>query len=213
MDFPRRRWLNHQTPAWVTNPDFFITLCTVPHGTDQLCQPGVAEAVMESFVHRHENHVWYVWACVVMPDHVHAIISPADDVDLTRSVANFKRWLARQKGISWQRGFLDHRIRNYVSLSQYCLYIRENPIRAGLVSEASDWAFYWEGSGTGGCPSRPISPNIKLEPLRATGRVGDNDTDAFGRDAPERRPHLKSHEKFCGLVPRVSESDISPSIA
>ena len=144
MDFPRRRWLNHQTPAWVTCPDFFITLCTVPHDTDQLCQPGVAEGVIESFVYRHENHVWYVWACVVMPDHIHAVISPADDVELTRSVPDFKRWLARQKGIRWQRGFFDHRIRDHAYLSKYCQYIEQNPVRAGLVQKASDWPYFWE---------------------------------------------------------------------
>jgi len=171
MHLPRRRWLNHETPAWVENPDFFITLCTVPHGTNQLCLPGIAEAVLGSFAHRHESKLWHVWACVVMPDHVHAVIGPSQNVDLTSSVADFKRWLARYQKIRWQRGFFDHRIRNYVSLSEYCLYVRENPVRAGLVSEASHWPFYWEGAGTGACLSRPISLTTKREPLRTAGRL------------------------------------------
>ena len=44
----------------------------------------------------------------------------------------------------WQRGFFDHLIRNTESYAQKWDYVRENPIRAGLVSTTEDWPFQGE---------------------------------------------------------------------
>jgi len=44
----------------------------------------------------------------------------------------------------WQRGFFDHVLRNAESYAQKWNYVRENPVRAGLVSKAEDWAFAGE---------------------------------------------------------------------
>jgi REP element-mobilizing transposase RayT len=44
----------------------------------------------------------------------------------------------------WQRGFFDHLIRNTESYAQKWDYVRENPVRAGLVSRREDWPFQGE---------------------------------------------------------------------
>jgi len=44
----------------------------------------------------------------------------------------------------WRRGFFDHLIRNTESYAQKWDYVRENPIRAGLVSTTEDWPFQGE---------------------------------------------------------------------
>lgn len=46
-------------------------------------------------------------------------------------------------GPYWQKGFFDHVMRNGESALQKWLYIRENPVRAGLVGCAEDWP-YWQ---------------------------------------------------------------------
>jgi REP element-mobilizing transposase RayT len=40
----------------------------------------------------------------------------------------------------WQRGF-DHLIRKTESYAQKWDYVRENPVRAGLVNRHEDWPF------------------------------------------------------------------------
>ena len=44
----------------------------------------------------------------------------------------------------WQRGFFDHVIRSSESYSQKWEYVRDNPVRAGLVQEADEWPFQGE---------------------------------------------------------------------
>jgi putative transposase len=44
----------------------------------------------------------------------------------------------------WQRGFFDHVLRSRESYSEKWNYVRENPVRAGLVKNADDWPFYGE---------------------------------------------------------------------
>lgn len=43
----------------------------------------------------------------------------------------------------WQKGFFDHVLRCSESYSQKWQYMLENPVRAGLVSEWSQWP--WQG--------------------------------------------------------------------
>ena len=44
----------------------------------------------------------------------------------------------------WQPGFFDHVLRNDESYSQKWEYMRENPVRAGLVPRADDWQYQGE---------------------------------------------------------------------
>jgi hypothetical protein len=43
----------------------------------------------------------------------------------------------------WQKGFFDHLIRHSESYSQKWEYVRQNPVRAGLVSSPGEWP--WQG--------------------------------------------------------------------
>src|SRR4029077_13534604 len=44
----------------------------------------------------------------------------------------------------WQPGFFDHVLRNDESYSQKWEYVRENPVRAGLVVRADEWPYQGE---------------------------------------------------------------------
>jgi len=44
----------------------------------------------------------------------------------------------------WQRGFFDHVLRNDESYGHKWNYVRENPVRAGLVTKADDWPYSGE---------------------------------------------------------------------
>ncbi len=56
----------------------------------------------------------------------------------------WKRFLAVNYGICWQDGFFDHRPRDIRELRKKTDYIRQNPVRAGLVEEAAQWPYKLE---------------------------------------------------------------------
>jgi len=105
-----------------------------------------------------------------MPDHLHGLISFGRDVAMRRVVADWKRFLARERGIEWQRDFFDHRIRDDESLTEKWHYIRHNPVRKQLVSEPDEWPYQWHngqsrttlntgGFGETALPGRARSPS------------------------------------------------------
>jgi putative transposase len=44
----------------------------------------------------------------------------------------------------WQKGFFDHMIRSHESYDEKWMYVRNNPVRAGLVLSAEDWPYAGE---------------------------------------------------------------------
>ncbi len=81
---------------------------------------------------------------LLMPDHLHALISFPRETNPTKVVSNWKEIVAKKSGIAWQRDFFDHRLRSHESHQEKATYIRQNPVRKGLVSKAEDWKFIWE---------------------------------------------------------------------
>jgi REP element-mobilizing transposase RayT len=84
-----------------------------------------------------------------MPDHVHFFCTDAQSrVSLSDMVGSFKQWSAKAicqrtdlKAPLWQREFFDHLIRSAESYSGKWEYVRQNPVRAGLVERAEDWKY------------------------------------------------------------------------
>jgi len=86
---------------------------------------------------------------VILPDHLHLFVALPDDVRLGE-VGALKRVIARAAKTPdssdpvWQRGFFDHLLRSCESYSEKWNYVRENPVRAGLVSHTDDWPYSGE---------------------------------------------------------------------
>ena len=76
-----------------------------------------------------------------MPDHLHMLIAIPGETDLSNLIRDFKRITARRIGIGWQRNFFDHRLRHDESGEEKARYIRQNPVRAGLISPNARWQF------------------------------------------------------------------------
>jgi len=84
-----------------------------------------------------------------MPDHLHFFVRGSDDFNLGQWVNGLKRAIsvsarATKKRPLWQPGFFDHILRNEESYGQKWEYVRENPVRAGLVSGADEWPYQGE---------------------------------------------------------------------
>ena len=78
-----------------------------------------------------------------MPDHIHAIMRFEGEQRMPNVIRAWKRWTAQQEGIIWQRGFFDHRLRTEDSSTEKRDYILQNPVRAGLIADISDWKYVY----------------------------------------------------------------------
>ena len=145
MPLPCRVTLEHTRPSWVKGaPIYFITVCAAERGKNQFCKPEIAAVILDATAIYQEKQRWYVQLLLLMPDHLHALISFPAAQPMAVVMRAWKHYLAKQHGIHWQRDFFDHRIRQDESHEEKTTYIRNNPVRAGLVTKPEDWPYVWE---------------------------------------------------------------------
>jgi putative transposase len=89
---------------------------------------------------------YFLHEFVVMPDHIHLLLSPAGEVSLEKAVQFIKggysyRLRKVEKIQVWQESFTNHRIRDFDDYQRHCEYVRLNPVRARLVRDAASYAF------------------------------------------------------------------------
>jgi hypothetical protein len=142
--FTPRRKLPHDIPLWVRPESFFfVTLCTIPRGENQLAAELAGRYVLEAFRHYHEAQRWYCDLVLLMPDHLHALLAFPFESRMRMCIGAVKSFLAKQHGIRWQRDFFDHRLRHDESRHEKAEYILRNPARAGLIAEDANWPWQW----------------------------------------------------------------------
>jgi REP element-mobilizing transposase RayT len=153
MDLPVREKLPHTVPQWVAGESwFFITINCVPQGKNQLCQATIGGGVLAAMTHNHNKLVWHCRLCLLMPDHLHAIMAFPREPGMATVLANWKKFVAVKFGVKWQRDFFDHRLRDHHELEEKASYILMNPIRKGLCQRVEDWVWI-------------CRPNDRLPPL------------------------------------------------
>jgi len=131
------------------HPVWFVTACTWQRA-EILADAGV-HAALEEFARNGPERGTWLGAYVLMPDHFHAFVALDDErLDLSSWMKSLKNALSkdlRNAGVPsphWQKGFFDHVLRSGESMSGKWAYVRENPVRAGLVKKAEDWPFQGE---------------------------------------------------------------------
>ncbi len=117
------------------------------HGACLMRDPALAEIVEASLLHGAGTQ-YQLFSWVVMPNHVHALISPNAGNRLGDIVQAWKSWTAkainRHRGASgpvWQREYFDRYIRNERHFAAAVAYIEANPVKAGLAAQPRDWRF------------------------------------------------------------------------
>jgi REP element-mobilizing transposase RayT len=159
MDLPVREKLPHTIPQWVADGSwFFVTINCVPPGKNQLCltpgahsprragcmtRPTVGDAVLAAMRFNHERFVWHCRLCLLMPDHLHAIIAFPREPGMATAIKNWKKFVAGKHGVDWQRDFFDHRLRDHHELDEKTSYILMNPVRKGLCERPEDWVWVY----------------------------------------------------------------------
>ena len=142
---PERKPLPHRIPFWVDNgAEYFITVCTQPKGENHLCNPEIWKLICTSLQFRQDRGDLWVHLLLLMPDHLHAIMSFSPMVGMEQSMNDWKRYTSVKGGVNWQRDFFDHRLRKDEIYAEKAHYIRMNPIRAGLAIKPEDWPYVME---------------------------------------------------------------------
>jgi REP element-mobilizing transposase RayT len=136
----------HHPPSWVgTSATFFITINCAKRGLPQLTKGETPDGIFQSFRFQNERQAWHASVVLLMPDHLHALIGFNWETGdgMKETIGNWKRFTARKLGIDWQRDFFDHRIRSDEDLTNKWIYIRENPVRAGVAKSYEEWPHVW----------------------------------------------------------------------
>ena len=147
-----QRHLRRLDRVWLEPAIFFVTTCTLNRRAI-LASEQVAGILIEEWRSAPRRYGWHVGRYVIMPDHVHLFCTPdANAASLSQFIGGWKRWTSRRisnlprtasaaTGPIWQREFLDHVLRSEEGYDQKWNYVRDNPVRAGFVLNASEWSF------------------------------------------------------------------------
>jgi len=94
---------------------------------------------------------------VIMPDHVHLVLTPLVNYDrrcvysvreimwaIKSASAHRINKLLGRAGPVWQAEYFDTAISRSESLDAKIEYVRQNPVKAGLVARAEDYEWCWE---------------------------------------------------------------------
>ena len=147
--FPSK--LHHGVPHWVEPGALFHIRVALDRAKDQqpLTSPPLAQKLLESARFYEAKQRWHITLFLLMPDHLHALLSFAIDQSMSSAVGDWKHFHTRKHRIVWHEGFFDHRLRDDErgeQLSAKMNYIRQNPVVAGLCANAADWPWVIESS-------------------------------------------------------------------
>lgn len=149
-DFPNRKRLHHDVPHWVEDGSpFFITVNCAERDRVQLTTSPIATRLLEAARFYHDQRKWHITLLLLMPDHLHAILSFPRGVAMADLFKHWKRYTNRTLGIDWQDGFFDHRLRSEHEEVAKHHYIRHNSVRKNLCTSPEEWPHQirWSSSG------------------------------------------------------------------
>jgi putative transposase len=144
----RQKWLAHHSEPWSEEEQReFRELFSRrrEHWLDQgygqclLRSPAVREAVLRKICQASADQI--IWSLVLMPNHVHALVSVFDEREGSLGKL-LRRWkgasaravneMRKTRGGVWAKDYFDRLIRDSAHLQNCARYIRRNPVKAGL---------------------------------------------------------------------------------
>lgn len=143
-----RRMLPHYQKA---NHAIFVTFCKNSQGSFS----AEARDVVLQCCLKGNGARFHLHAAVVMPEHVHLLLTPRQDdggwvYGLPAILKSIKGASARSvnkltgsSGPVWQEESFDHVLRSQESFEDKLEYIRQNPVRRGLVKKPEDYRWLW----------------------------------------------------------------------
>ncbi|HEX9982935.1 MAG TPA: transposase [Thermoanaerobaculia bacterium] len=115
----------------------------------KILPPHARDEVLACCIHSHQVTYWLDVA-VVMPDHVHLLITPYAGCTLPAALKAIKGNSSRRanrvmtrRGTLWEEESFDRILRKDEDLTRKAEYILDNPLRAGLVRQREDYPWLW----------------------------------------------------------------------
>jgi len=142
-------------PHWqIGGSTYFVTFQT--KGIE--LTPGARTIVLNSCRH-FDGERYNLWSAVVMPDHVHLLLQPTEIEKgkwhlLSSILHSIKSFTAKKvnavmsrTGTVWQDESFDRIIRDENEFLEKWNYIRNNPVKKGLVNSPGEWIGFHECTG------------------------------------------------------------------
>lgn len=149
------------TPRHRTAPGssyFVTTKCWQGRSIFQVTE--TTEIMLGSILDYRDSGAYLLHEFVIMPDHLHLLLTPGPEASLEKAVQLIKggssHRIHKQRGGKvevWQVGFYDWTIRDAQDWQTKVQYIRLNPVRARLVERPEEW------------PYSSASGKFKLDPM------------------------------------------------
>jgi putative transposase len=139
---------------------FFITSITAER-QPIFRRETTANLLLETLAHYRGQGKYLLHEFVIMPDHIHLLITPSAEISLERAVQFIKGGFSfrlKSRGPVWQAGFTNHRVHDLDDYERHREYIRMNPVRARLAERPED---YRHLSASGALRMDPIPQGLK----------------------------------------------------
>ncbi|HKM81422.1 MAG TPA: transposase [Candidatus Acidoferrum sp.] len=137
------------TPGHRTVPGasyFVTTKCWEGRSLFQVTE--VAEILLSTLFHYQDSGAYLLHEFVIMPDHLHIMLTPNVETSLEKAVQLIKggssHRIHKERGGRmeiWQVGFHDWTIRDLDDWNTKAVYIHMNPVKARLCERPEDWPY------------------------------------------------------------------------
>jgi putative transposase len=124
-----------------------------------------AELLQATLLHYRDQGRFLLHAFVIMPDHFHAIITPAQEVSLEKAMQYIKGGFSfrlKSRLDVWMRSFNQTQILDEAKFAAAVHYIEQNPVRRGLAPSAAEYA-----SSSANCTASDPMPAHMRKMIRA----------------------------------------------
>ena len=125
-----------------------------------------AELLEQTILDYRSQGKFLLHAFVIMPDHFHALITPAPQVSLEKAMQFIKGGFSfrlKSKLDVWMRSFNECQIMREEKFINSIRYIQENPVRRGLVGSPNEYRF-----SSASCePLDPMPSHLRSDEIRA----------------------------------------------
>ena len=124
---------------------YFIT-CSTEEGKPYFRHKAIVDSLLPTLEETSRQMGFSIYAYCFMPDHLHLLLVGKEDSSLHKFMKLFKQRSSfvfkKACGDSlWQRSYYDHILRKEEALNDVALYIFNNPVRKGLVTDYQGYPF------------------------------------------------------------------------
>jgi putative transposase len=130
-------------PLRISGPGTYFVSSQTQARHPHFLKPATAELFLETLQHYRKEGNFKLHAFVVMPDHIHLLLTP-NELTLERVMMLIKGGFSRRlesKFPFWQRSFTDRRMRDKEDFLKHLNYIHHNPVRARLCQRPEDYPY------------------------------------------------------------------------